>query len=276
MERGYVLNFTNHSFAAFFREELRVNIDDPCWSVQGGSKAKRLRYYLSQADQKTARETLIALWNYRKATSITQDYPELKDDVRAAFLKIIERLGGKHEAQDPQAAPKQGTSIDPASASALCDRLLEIAKMKPQARGYAFEKFLKEVFDTFGLLARRSFRLDGEQIDGSFQLGDDTYLLEAKWTSVKIDASVLRIFNAKVEEKASWSRGLIVSYSGFTDDGLKAFGRGKSVVCMDGLDLYLILSHKLDLAAVLTAKARRAAETGEPFVSIRNLDIPLT
>lgn len=44
MEGGYVLDFSNRTFADFFREELRVNIDEPRWALQGGSKAKRLRY----------------------------------------------------------------------------------------------------------------------------------------------------------------------------------------------------------------------------------------
>ncbi len=44
MEGGYVLDFSNRTFAEFFREELRVDIDHPRWAVKGGSKAKRLRY----------------------------------------------------------------------------------------------------------------------------------------------------------------------------------------------------------------------------------------
>jgi restriction endonuclease Mrr len=68
-------------------------------------------------------------------------------------------------------------------------------------------------------------------------------------------AADLHAFHGKVEEKAAWTRGLFISQSGFTDDGLHAFGRGKRVVCMDGLDLY----------------ERRAAETGRPFIRVRDL-----
>ena len=82
--------------------------------------------------------------------------------------------------------------------------------MDPQPRGYAFEKFLRDMFDAYGLSARASFRMVGEQIDGSFVLGDDVYLLEAKWTSALVDAATLRSFNAKVEDKARWSRGLLI------------------------------------------------------------------
>ncbi|MEO7863120.1 MAG: hypothetical protein ABIU05_22330, partial [Nitrospirales bacterium] len=47
--------------------------------------------------------------------------------------------------------------------------------------GYAFEGFLSALFAAYGLAPRGSFRLQGEQIDGSFQIQRDTYLLEAKW-----------------------------------------------------------------------------------------------
>ena len=141
----------------------------------------------------------------------------------------------------------------------------------PGARGYAFEKFLKGMFDAYGLSARASFRLVGEQIDGSFALGDDTYLLEAKWTSDLVDTATLRSFNAKVEEKARWSRGLLLSYSGFSPGGLTAFGSGKSVICMDGRDLHNVLSRRLDFASILAMKARWAAETGQPFIRVDDL-----
>ena len=274
MEGGYVLDFSNRTFADFFHEELGVDIDNPCWAAQGGSKAKRLRYYLRQADRETALDTLNALWEYRKASSVTADYPELEDSVRTAYFRIIERLGGKLPEPTSPAATYREQRVDAAATSALADHLLEISKMDPQPRGYAFEKFLKDVFDAYGLSARASFRLKGEQIDGSFVLGEQTYLLEARWRNAMVDVATLRAFNAKVEEMASWSRGLIISQSGFTADGLYAFGRGKRVICMDGLDLHEILSGSLDLAAVIALKVRRAAETGMAYVSVRDLNVP--
>src|SRR5437899_5185373 len=45
---------------------------------------------------------------------------------------------------------------------------------------------------------------------------------------------------AEIEQKAAWTRGLFVSNSGFSEDGLVAFGRGKRIICMGGLDLYEI------------------------------------
>jgi len=50
--------------------------------------------------------------------------------------------------------------------------------------------------------------------------------------------------------------------SGFTDEGLHAFGRGKRVICMDGWDLSDTLQRAIPLGEVLERKVRRAAETG--------------
>ena len=149
--------------------------------------------------------------------------------------------------------------------------LVSLSNLAPQARGYAFEKFLKQLFDVYGLAAQEPFRLRGEQIDGSFQFANEIYLVEAKWQGLPIGVAELHTFHGKIEQKAAWTRGLFVSNSGFTDDGLVAFGRGKRVICMDGYDLYETLHREIPLNQVLDRKVRRAAETGSPFVRVRDL-----
>lgn len=112
---------------------------------------------------------------------------------------------------------------------------------------------------------------DGEQIDGSFALGSETYLLEAKWKSVPCGVAELHTFHGEIEQKAAWARGLFISYSGFSEVGLHAFGRGKRAICMDGLGLYEALQRELPLDHVLQLKVRKAAETGCAFVRVRYL-----
>ena len=122
MEGGYVLDFSNRTFAEFFREELGVDINDPRWEAQGGSKAKRLRYYLRQADHKAALNTLNALWEYREASSVTANYPRLEDTLRAAYFRIVERLGGKAPEPAAATAAPQEQPVDAATTSALAAR----------------------------------------------------------------------------------------------------------------------------------------------------------
>ncbi|RWK77621.1 MAG: restriction endonuclease, partial [Mesorhizobium sp.] len=184
--------------------------------------------------------------------------------------RLINRLSGS-AAPQPAARSATASAVDRQKIAKIKSDLLQVTSLGPQARGYAFEGFLKDLFDAFGLAAQDPFRLRGEQIDGSFLLGSDIYLLEAKWHGQPIGVAELHTFHGKIEQKAAWTRGLFVSNSGFTYDGLVAFGRGKRVICMDGLDLYEMLDREIPLTEVLERKVRRAAETGAAFVRVRDL-----
>lgn len=272
MHGGYVLDFSNRTFAEFFYEELNINIDDPRYDAEGTSKAKRLRYFLKQASAETVVDALLSLWEYREISRRRNSKEETIPELKKEFFLLIKKMGGKPpEEVSSQKENIEYTNLSNEVATELHAKLMNISTLEPHARGYAFEKFLKELFDKNGMNGRASFRVAGEQIDGSFEMSGEIYLLEAKWTAKPVDAADLRGFNAKVEDKASWSRGLFVSDSGFSQDGLIAFGRGKSVVCMDGLDISEMLQRKLSLNEVLSKKVRRAAETGKPFVRLRDL-----
>lgn len=67
MGGGYVLNFSGRTFAQFFAVELGIDIGDPAYAQNGGSKSKRLRYFLQAVDRPTVVRTLNALWHYREA-----------------------------------------------------------------------------------------------------------------------------------------------------------------------------------------------------------------
>jgi hypothetical protein len=52
--RGYVLDLSDATFSEFFADELNVDLDDPVYAVNGGSKGKRLRTFLSIVDNDAA------------------------------------------------------------------------------------------------------------------------------------------------------------------------------------------------------------------------------
>ena len=56
METGWVLNFTNRTFAEFFREELRVDIYDPRWRFR--ARARRSACAIT-CDTRTEKQFLI-------------------------------------------------------------------------------------------------------------------------------------------------------------------------------------------------------------------------
>lgn len=270
MHGGYVLDFTDRTFGDFFRSELRIDIDNPRYAVNGGSKGKRFRYFVQTSDDAVVVHLLTALWEYRETKRRRAKREETVPDAEQEFWALIARLGGKRPAnvQPPQPTP---TGPDRKRLAQLSQDWVELSKLSPQPRGFAFERFLKSLLDAYGLDPRSSFRNTGEQIDGSFALNGSTYLVEARWRATVADAAALHAFHGKIDQKAEWSRGLFISMAGFSQDGLSAFGRAKKLICMDGLDLYETLNDGLSFSEVIERKVRRAAETGAPFVGVRDL-----
>ncbi len=183
--------------------------------------------------------------------------PELWDP---KFLDSLPR-SQNHEDSEPE---KKSINFEP-----LKQELIELSELDSYRRGYGFEKFLNKIFSEFNMKPKGSFRITGEQIDGSFDLDSHTYLIEAKWQNASTSQSDLLILRGKVEGKATWSRGLFISYSGFTKDGIEAFSKGKqtNMIGMTGQDLFLAFEYKIPLDKIIQAKARIAAETGDFYIS---------
>lgn len=266
---GYVLDFSDSTFSEFFANELDVDIDDARYADRGGSKGKRLRRFLELADDGTALKTLQALWEIRRDFLLRTGRADPVANAEARYLAILNRLGGSPAAASPQEQPK--AAFDFAKMEILKQELLDLTALAPQQRGYAFETYLQKLFTAYNLKPREPFRNTGEQIDGSFVMGEQTYLLEAKWQQLPTGQADLLIFEGKLMSKAAWARGLFVSYNGFTPDGLHAFGSGKRTICMSGEDMWEMLNRRLPFDHVIDRKQRRAAETGIPFVGVRDL-----
>ena len=190
--------------------------------------------------------------------------PKLWDE---AFLNSLPSVEVKPEQKQVQ--------VSQGMLDHLNNELLNLSRLAPQARGFAFEKYLKELFAAFDLEPRSSFRLVGEQIDGSLQHDGHTYLIEVKWQNEQIGNRDLSVFQEQVESKSRWSRGLYISFSGFTSDGLEAFARGRStsIIGFTGEDLFFILDGKMPLPEAISRKTRRAAETGQFLVRIYELSL---
>lgn len=90
MGSGYVLDFSDRTFAEFFRD-FAVEIDDQKYRVDGSSKARRLRAFLRTAPPALAAKVLHALLERRLL--------KLPDGVNqnevAHYRAIIQRLSGQ-------------------------------------------------------------------------------------------------------------------------------------------------------------------------------------
>ena len=270
MSSGWVLDFSNRTFADFVTDSTNRDIFDPRYNHASGSKANRLRAFWSTEDNQVVGKLMSDMLDYAC------------EGVRTgALVEECRRIVARLQQGTPVAQPKNraevplesNLAIDLRQHEQLAVALKEVMQLAPTPRGFAFERFLNETFAVFNLSPRKSFRLVGEQIDGSFHLASETYLVEAKWQDPQIGNRELQACAGSVRTKAIWSRGLYISYSGFTEDGLTAFGKGDAtrIICLDGLELFQIIDNKLNLAEVLSLKTRRAAETGRAFVPVRDL-----
>src|SRR5262249_52000529 len=127
--------------------------------------------------------------------------------------------------------------------------LVLLAEKNTQARGYAFEGFLNDLFRVNGLAPREPFRVVGEQIDGSFEWQSHVFLLEARWRQDAADAPDLYVLRGKVEGKSDWTRGLFISINGFSSLAADTFSKGRraNLITLDGQDMMLILEQRCSL-----------------------------
>jgi hypothetical protein len=139
--------------------------------------------------------------------------------------------------------------------------------MKPPNRQHAglqLEKVLNRLFTLHDLAPRESFRVVGEQIDGSFELDHEIYLLEAKWQQDPNPAADLYVFREKIEGKSKFTRGVFLSINGVSREAQDAITRGKqpNFFVIDGYDIMMLLEDNMELLEFLRRRQRLLADEG--------------
>lgn len=153
----------------------------------------------------------------------------------------------------------------------LHDRFLSLmAEGNAQSRGYLFETFLNDLFAMESLAPRSSFKIIGEQIDGSFAWRGRTYLVEAKWVKDPVAGAEFGAFAYKIDGKTADTRGLYISVNGYSPQAIQGLnGKGAlKFVCIDGAHLIRALTVGQTLAQILEVVWRHADETGEAYLEV--------
>lgn len=89
MASGYVLNFSDRTFAEFFEAEIGIEIDQDTYREFGTSKANRLRTFFKKSDDHLSAKTLRALWPYVEETG-----HEVTDSDRTKYFEVVAKLEG--------------------------------------------------------------------------------------------------------------------------------------------------------------------------------------
>jgi len=144
----------------------------------------------------------------------------------------------------------------------------------PQKRGKQLEGVLNRMFASNGLLVREAFTRiaptgEGvvEQIDGVIEMDGEIYLVEMKWWdkplgTAEVSQHLVRVFSRNC------ARGLLISYSGFTDPAIAICRESLSrmVVALCGLqEIVQLLDKEEDLTEFLRKKIRAAVIDKNPY-----------
>lgn len=259
MEKGYVLDFTNYTYQRFVADIINIDVYKMYHNL---SKAKILRAIMDDFDNVTVGKLLLGLMQYMQARAlVTDEKKEIFQKCAQIGYRLIGRKVSTKSADTVSESPKNEFNF-----KKHLNELKELADYhdNPQARGYQFERYLNGLFKDCALEPRESFRIKGEQIDGSFVLRNNVYLLEAKWTNKPTEKSDLVVFNEKVSSKSGFTRGLFIRFAGYSNDAVETFcnGREVKIVLMTVQELAVALTREMDISTVLWNKVRALAEEG--------------
>lgn len=269
MKGGYVLDFTNQTFADFIEENLGF---DPYKKSQYShlSKAKILRALLKDEPDSFAGKLILALIQYRQ-------FKEISNVGDKYITKLIElgkqKLGQQSHNQSSithKESQKSKFNHEQHLAALLA---IEDSQKSPQQKGYAFEKFLNQLFQDLSLSPKASYRTESDQIDGSFLLDGNTILLEAKYRSSSPSKNDLILFSEKIANKSQFARGLFICQAKIPcqiNDYYKD-REGTRIIAMTVEELYLILSENADIVDIIRRKFRYLDEMGIVFKYYREI-----
>jgi hypothetical protein len=192
-----------------------------------------MRAFWQKEDRITVGKLLVELLNYSEQTE------PLAEVCRLIVTRLLQDgdpiTPAQTQAQDEhQAALDLNQSQVPRQ---LKDEFLQLAgQSDTNAAGLSLERLLNRLFQLFGLQPRQPFRVVGEQIDGSFQMDAETYLVESKWEKHALPEADLLVFREKILSKSNFTRGVLIALNGVSGPARDAITRGKApcFFVMDG------------------------------------------
>ena len=151
--------------------------------------------------------------------------------------------------------------------------------LTPQARGKLLEAVLNALFKHAGIGIREAFSMmhdesgkQVEQIDGVIEINYRFYLVEMKWEKepVGTDPVVKHIGRVLLRKLSGDIRGIVISYSGFTEPAVlnmkKAKTAGALMVGCTVFQLHQVLEGNGDLKRFFEERIIAADVDENPFV----------
>ena len=160
MSSGYVLNFSDRTYARFFAEEVDRDIDDPRFRIESGSKAWRMRAFWNQEDNWVVAKCLAALLEEAKE----QEWSLLSDEkLVTGYQAVLTRISAGQPVADLAAIAAEPDDRDFDAVAKAAREAIE--KNQPEAgldRLHTFVvKFFRKLCDNHDLKLDRNVPLNG-------------------------------------------------------------------------------------------------------------------
>jgi hypothetical protein len=266
MGSGYVLDFSNRTFGELVTDSTGCNIFDSRYAYGSGSKANRLRAFWQKEENAVVGKLMSDILDYGSFTG--------KESLHEACRLIVVRLLQNNPVSKTQAVSQVTQQQRSQALRQLREEFLRLAADSDRNKaGLALEKLLNRLFEMFELQPRQPFRVVGEQIDGSFELDADIYLMESKWEKDPLPESDLLVFRGKIEGKSTFTRGVLIALNDVSYQARDAITRGKApcFFVMNGHDVLMILNEAISLTDFLRKRVRLLAEEGRICVPFSEL-----
>jgi Holliday junction resolvase-like predicted endonuclease len=163
-------------------------------------------------------------------------------------------------------------------ATGLQDLIAEYGRLKamdghtPQSRGQRFNEVVATMLRCWGLEAQESVRAVGE-IDVAFSLGNQRYVLEAKWEKARADTGHVAKLQRRVAQRLQGTVGIFLAMAGYTADALDEVNRGArlEVLLLDRVHFEAMLSGLVPPSELLGLLHDRASFRGESYTPLLTL-----
>jgi len=200
----------------------------------------------------------------RRVVDVKDSFGRMRQEQEAERKQRIDPEQQRRSAQKERKAKLELVKKDLYSLFGMTD---------PQKRGKQLEGVLNRLFATGGILVREAFTRvaptgEGvvEQIDGVIEMDGEIYLVEMKWWDKplgtgEVSQHLVRVFSRNC------ARGLLISYSGYTDPAIAICRESLSrmVVALCGLqEVVQLLEREDDLVEFLKKKVRAAVIDKNP------------
>jgi hypothetical protein len=93
MGNGYVLDFSDRTFAEFFDDEFEITIYQPRYAFNGQSKAKHLRAFVATEDEHAVLRVLRRLWERRESLPHFVE-AENHEAIKKRFFDLLTKIEG--------------------------------------------------------------------------------------------------------------------------------------------------------------------------------------